>query len=181
MSETMSKRSIRSALPKRTFFGLSALPALLIAVAAVLGCGPGANSFNGTVAGSSLAVQRAVWNNPEAGASSISVTLSTSANVCELLKKKAETAPAFFFVLEGTAVGSYPVITDADYKSGIDRAGKVWGAFYSPEAAASYMTQGTVRLDSVTQGANPVVKGSFDVTFDADRATGTFEATPCPP
>jgi hypothetical protein len=158
------------------------LPLLLVATFSVTGCGPGQNSFNGTVAGSSLAVQRARWSNPGSGASSISVTFSTSADVCELLEVKVETVPAFFFILEGTAPGSYPVIANEAYAHGTggDRLGRAWGVFHSADGPPAYMTEGAFKLDAVVQGASPVVQGSFDASFGPDRATGTFEATPCP-
>ena len=148
----------------------------------VVGCGgPPPNSFSGP---SSFTVPRAIWSGaPRDGGTppTLAVTLSSAADVCELLKMKVEVAPEFQFELLGNAPGPYQVINYQDYLSGKPSQGRSIGSFVSLPYARTYLTDGSVKVDALVLGASPMVKGSFDVKFADAGATGTFEATPCPP
>lgn len=154
-------------------FALVAVIALLTAAA----CGPGPNHVNGTVGGRSIKAQMGVWVLP--GATSMNVYLAEASNACELAKAKTEFNPFVLFTIWGNKPGTYPVITNEDDRKGVNHQGKVWGIFHEGPTTDVHMTEGALKVESVVEGASPVVKGSFDVKFGADSITGAFEATPC--
>lgn len=77
----------------------------------------------------------------------------------------------------GTSPAAYTVVKSATPKAGEASVNHTLSKT-TPPSAESPGTAGTVTIATINAGKN--ITGSFDVKFNADALTGTFDATFCP-
>lgn len=181
---------------------------LCLGTVIVAGCNNGPGNFEGTIAGNALEVKETVYyrqpfstsfggSNVSVG-SAVALFMSDREGTCDLIKANQIPPNATgFLILLAVSRGQY--VFDADLSRGDYRLISLLDAVNPPgsgtgiafPAFAKYdgtctnvvgqdgsATSGSVTVDDELSG-NDNVRGSFDLTFGTDAATGSFNAKFC--
>jgi len=163
--------------------------AVLIAVAASLGCGS-SNSVNGTIQGQTLSAQDALLltNNTTVGGTTVyglGVSIMNISNACSTAQadissnKDPANAASLTIGIGSTspiAAGTFN-ITSASSPAADAIFVKTDSSCHSTiDGGAAQATSGTVTLSSVSASS---ASGTFDLTFGSDHVTGSFSASSC--
>lgn len=172
---------------------------MLVGIASSLLVACGGNSFSGSVKGSSLNPQDAVFLviNSTSGSGQLGfLAVSDQPNLCQTLKdnhslKNATTFSAILAVSDSQGhgqplvTGTYNVTTLTSSATGnlalvgFSKTDASCNSTYSSDTAPSGKS-GTVTLSSFEAKAGGSAHGTFDVTYDSnDHVTGAFNAAYC--
>ncbi len=155
---------------------------LCLAFGFVVACssGPTSNAVTGTVAGTSLSAQDAVFSNTTAGTGTVVGVTSFGGACTDLANDQLPKSSVVLSLQLAQGTGS---VTNPGTFSFLGTQGATaafaaeWTSYDSTCTPTNSMaTGGTVTVDSVSSSQ---LTGTFDIKFNTDHVTGSFVASTC--